>query len=478
MNPTPMPPKTLYEKIWDNHVVREIPGQPAILYIDRHLIHEGTSPQAFAGLKAEGRKVRRPGLTFAVMDHSVLTTDRSLPILDLDAAKQFDALAANCKESRVPLFDMHSKNQGIVHIIGPELGITQPGQTVVCGDSHTSTHGAFGALAFGIGTSEIEHVLATQCLVQSRSKTLHILVHGKRPKGVTAKDIILAIIGRIGISGGNGHVIEYAGEAIRALSMDGRMTVCNMTVEGGARAGMVAPDDTTFSYMEGRSFVPRGKEFQEAVARWKQLRSDDGAKFDSTMEFNAPDIAPQVTWGTNPGMVTSVNSRVPDPASFSDPNDQKAGESALKYMGLKPGTPIVDIPVDRVFIGSCTNSRLDDLRAAAQLVAGKHVSKTVKQALIVPGSRGIKAAAEKEGLDKIFTAAGFEWRDAGCSMCIGMNPDILLPHERSASTSNRNFEGRQGKDARTHLVSPIMAAAAAIAGHFVDVREFDVAHVE
>jgi 3-isopropylmalate/(R)-2-methylmalate dehydratase large subunit len=473
-----MTAKTLYEKIWDNHVVYEEPGKPSLLYIDRHLIHEGTSPQAFSGLRAEGRKVRRPDLTFAVMDHSVPTKDRTLPIIDQDAKAQFDALEKNCKESGVRLFDMNSKNQGIVHIIGPELGITQPGQTIVCGDSHTSTHGAFGTLAFGIGTSEVEHVLATQCLVQGESKTLHILVHGKRPKGVTAKDIILAIIGKIGIGGGTGHVAEYGGQAIRELSMDGRMTVCNMTIEGGARAGMVAPDETTFAYLEGRPFVPRGKEFQEAVERWKLLTTDDGAKFDMTVELQAENIAPQVTWGTNPGMVTAVTDRVPDPGSFQNPDDQKATERALHYMGLKAGTPIVDIPVDRVFIGSCTNSRLDDLRAAAHLIAGKHVAKNIKQALIVPGSRGIKAAAEKEGLDKIFSEAGFEWRDAGCSMCIGMNADVLPPHERSASTSNRNFEGRQGRDSRTHLVSPVMAAAAAIAGHFVDVREFDVAHVE
>ena len=473
-----MPLNTLYQKIWDDHVVWEEPGKPALIYIDRHLIHEGTSPQAFASLRAEGRNVRRPELTFAVMDHSVPTKDRTLPIVDNDARLQFEALEKNCREFGVRLFDMNSRNQGIVHIIGPELGITQPGQTIVCGDSHTSTHGAFGTLAFGIGTSEVEHVLATQCLAQARSKTLHILVDGKRPKGVTAKDIILAIIGKIGIGGGTGHVAEYGGEAIRALSMDGRMTVCNMSIEGGARAGMVAPDETTFAYLEGRAFVPRGKAFEEAVDRWKRLRTDDGAKFDMTVELQAEKIAPQVTWGTNPGMVTSVTSRVPDPHEFKDPNDQKATESALRYMGLKPGTPIVDIPVDRVFIGSCTNSRLDDLRAAAHLVVGKHVAKNIKQALIVPGSRGIKSQAEKEGLDKIFTAAGFEWRDAGCSMCIGMNADVLPPHERSASTSNRNFEGRQGKDSRTHLVSPVMAAAAAIAGHFVDVREFDVAHVE
>ncbi len=473
-----MAPRTLYQKIWDAHVVHEEPLKPALLYIDRHLIHEGTSPQAFAGLRAEGRKVRRPDLTFAVMDHSVPTTDRTLPILDTDAKGQFDALEKNCRETGVRLFDMNSRHQGIVHIIGPELGITQPGQTIVCGDSHTSTHGAFGTLAFGIGTSEVEHVLATQCLVQTRSRTLHVVVNGRRPNGVTAKDIILAIIGKIGISGGTGHVIEYAGEAIRALSMDGRMTVCNMSIEGGARAGMVAPDETTFAYLEGRPFVPRGRDFQEAVARWKQLASDAGALFDATVELDAAKVAPQVTWGTNPGMVTSVTERVPHPASFRDPVDQKATERALQYMGLEAGTPIVDIPLDRVFIGSCTNSRLDDLRAAAELVAGKHVARNIKQALVVPGSRGIRAQAEDEGLDRIFRDAGFEWRDAGCSMCIGMNPDVLPPHERCASTSNRNFEGRQGKDGRTHLVSPLMAAAAAIAGHFVDVREFASAAVE
>ena len=412
------------------------------------------------------------------MDHSVPTTDRTLPILDTDARLQFEALEKNCRETGVRLFDMHSHNQGIVHVIGPELGITQPGLTVVCGDSHTSTHGAFGTLAFGIGTSEVEHVLATQCLVQTRSKTMHVVVNGKRPKGVTAKDIILAIIGKIGIGGGNGHVVEYAGEAIRSLSMDGRMTVCNMSIEAGARAGMVAPDETTFAYLDGRPFVSRGKAFQEAVERWQQLPSDPGARFDMTVELNAAEIAPQVTWGTNPGMVTDVTGRVPDPSEFRDANDKKATESALKYMGLKPGTRIVDIPLDRVFIGSCTNSRLDDLRAAARLVAGKHVACSIKQALVVPGSRVVKTEAEKEGLDRIFREAGFEWRDAGCSMCIGMNADVLPPRERSASTSNRNFEGRQGRDSRTHLVSPLMAAAAAIAGHFVDVRSFDVSELE
>src|ERR1700720_1118957 len=465
--------KTLYQKIWDSHVVREEPGQPSIIYIDRHLVHEGTSPQAFAGLRAEGRKVRRPDLTFAVMDHSVSTTDRTLLILDNDAKLQFDALEKNCREFGVRLFDMNSKNQGIVHIIGPELGITQPGQTLVCGDSHTSTHGAFGTLAFGIGTSEVEHVLATQCLVQSRSKTMHIVVNGKRPKGVTAKDIILAIIGKIGIGGGTGHVAEYGGEEIRSLSMDGRMTVCNMTIEGGARAGMVAPDETTFAYLEGRPFVPRGKEFQEAVSYWKSLVTDPDAKYDSTVTIETDKLAPMVTWGTNPGMVTQVTDRVPDPHSFKDPVDRKAAESALIYMDLKPGTRIEDIALDRVFIGSCTNSRIEDLRLAAKVVAGKHVSKDLKQALVVPGSRRVKAEAEAEGLDKVFTQAGFEWRDAGCSMCIGMNDDVLQSGERCASTSNRNFEGRQGKGGRTHLVSPLMAAAAAIEGHFVDIRKWN-----
>src|ERR1700681_3891198 len=449
--------KTLYQKIWDSHVVYEEPGNPALIYIDRHLIHEGTSPQAFAGLRAEGGKVRRPDLTFAVMDHSVPTKDRTLPIIDTDARLQFEALEKSCRETGVRLFDMNSRNQGIVHIIGPELGLTQPGQTIVCGDSHTSTHGAFGTFAFGIGTSEVEHVFATQCLPQYESKTMHIVINGKRGKGVSAKDIILAIIGKIGIAGGAGHVVEYAGEAIRALSMDGRMTVCNMSIEGGARAGMIAPDDTTFAYLEGRPYVPRGKAFQEAVQGWKTLATDSGAEFDSTVTLEASEISPQVTWGTNPGMVTGVTERVPDPGSFREPDDQKAVARALEYMGLKAGTPLVDIPIDRVFIGSCTNSRLDDLRAAAQVVAGKHVAKNLKGALVVPGSMTIKEKAEAEGLDKIFKDAGFEWRDAGCSMCIAMNPDVLLPGERAASTSNRNFEGRQGKESGTNRERPIMA---------------------
>ncbi len=473
-----MPALTMYEKVWSAHVVREEPGRPALIYIDRHLVHEVTSAQAFAGLKAAGRKVRRPDLTFAVMDHSVPTTDRRLPMLDRSAAAQFAALARNCQENGILLFDMNDRNQGIVHIIGPELGITNPGQTIVCGDSHTSTHGAFGALSFGIGTSEVEHVLATQCLAQFKSKSMLVQVNGHRTPGVTAKDIVLAIINKIGISGGNGHVIEYAGEAIRELSMEGRMTVCNMSIEGGARAGMVAPDETTFAYLEGRPYVPRGKDFQAAVDFWKSLVSDPGAAYDSFVDLDAQTIAPQVTWGTNPGMGADVTGRVPDPGSFRDPVARTAAERALEYMGLEPGTPITEIPLDRIFIGSCTNARIEDLRLAARVLDGKKVSPTIKGALVVPGSRRVKAQAEQEGLDKIFVAAGFEWRDAGCSMCLAMNPDVLPSGERCASTSNRNFEGRQGKGGRTHLVSPMMAAAAAVAGHFVDIRQWDVGHVE
>ena len=469
-----MNPKTMYDKIWESHVVREASGEPALIYIDRHLVHEGTSPQAFAGIEAAGRKVRRPDLAFAVMDHSVSTKNRNLPIVDENARLQFEALSENCRKHGVHLFDMFSRNQGIVHVIGPELGITQPGMTIVCGDSHTSTHGAMGALAFGIGTSEVEHVLATQCLVQDHSKTMHVFFNGKRPRGISSKDLVLAMIGKIGIAGGTGYVIEYGGEAVRGLSMEARMTVCNMSIEGGARAGMVAPDDTTFKYLEGKPFVPRGKAFDEVVESWKKLPSDPGAKFDATVEIDTAQIAPQVTWGTNPGMVTSVTGRVPDPNSFSDPDQQKAAVRALEYMALRPGTAITDISVDRVFIGSCTNARLEDLRAAAHVVAGKHVARSLKAALVVPGSRLVKVKAEQEGLDRIFLDAGFEWRDAGCSMCLAMNDDVLPPGERSASTSNRNFEGRQGKGSRTHLVSPIMAAAAAIAGHFVDVRELGV----
>jgi 3-isopropylmalate/(R)-2-methylmalate dehydratase large subunit len=467
-----MAARTMYEKIWEAHRVREEPGQPALIYIDRHFIHEATSPQAFAGLKAADRKVRRPDLTFAVMDHSVPTQNRNLPLADSVAAAQFDALARNCRETGVLLLDMHHSRQGIVHIIGPELGITQPGQTIVCGDSHTSTHGAFGTLAFGIGTSEVEHVLATQCLSQFRSKTMLVRVNGRRPRGVTAKDVVLAIIGEIGISGGNGSVIQYDGDVIRGLSMEGRMTVCNMSIEGGARAGMVEPDETTFAYMEGRAFVPRGKDFQIAVDHWKSFATDPGAAFDRVIELEGETLAPQVTWGTNPGMVTAVTGCVPDPGLFSDADQRKAAARALEYMALQPGTRITDIPLDRVFIGSCTNSRIEDLRLAARVLEGKRIAPSVKQALAVPGSRGVKAQAEKEGLDKIFGAAGFEWRDAGCSMCIGMNADVLPSGERCASTSNRNFEGRQGKGGRTHLVSPMMAAAAAVAGHFVDIRDW------
>jgi 3-isopropylmalate/(R)-2-methylmalate dehydratase large subunit len=467
-----MSARTLYEKIWEAHVVAQEPGQPAIIYIDRHLVHEATSPQAFSGLKVAGRKVRRPDLTFSVVDHSIPTKNRHLPITDNVAAAQMEALTRNCREHGILLFDRGSPNQGIVHVIGPELGITQPGLTIVCGDSHTSTHGGLGALAFGIGTSEVEHVLATQCLLQFKSKTMLVQVDGRCAPGVTAKDIILAIIGKIGIAGGTGHVIEYAGQAIRDLSVEGRMTVCNMSIEGGARAGMVAPDDTTFAYLEGRPLVPRGQDFTAAVERWKSLATDPGASFDKVVKLDAAEIAPQVTWGTNPGMVTDVNGKVPEPGSFADPVDRQAATRALEYMALKPGTPITDIPLDYIFIGSCTNARLEDLRLAARVVAGKHVAKSLKEALVVPGSMQVKAAAEREGLDKIFLDAGFEWRDAGCSMCLAMNPDVLPPGERSASTSNRNFEGRQGKGSRTHLVSPMMAAAAAIEGHFVDIRNW------
>ena len=473
-----MPSQTMYEKIWNAHVVREEPGKPTLIYIDRHLVHEVTSAQAFAGLRAAGRKVRRPDLTFATMDHSVPTTDRSLPMVDKAAVAQFAALAQNCKENGILLFDMNDRNQGIVHIIGPELGITNPGQTIVCGDSHTSTHGAFGALAFGIGTSEVEHVLATQCLSQFKSKPMLVRVNGNRPQGVTAKDIILAIIGKIGTAGGTGHVIEYAGEAIRELSMEGRMTVCNMSIEGGARAGMVAPDDTTFAYLEGRPYVPRGREFQDAVEHWKKFTSDPGASYDRVVELEAAKIAPQVTWGTNPGMVADVTGSVPHPGSFSDSVSRQSAERALEYMALKPGTRIADIPIDRVFIGSCTNARIEDLRLAARVLDGKKIASTIKGALAVPGSRRVKAQAEAEGLDKIFRAAGFEWRDSGCSMCLAMNPDVLPSGERCASTSNRNFEGRQGKGGRTHLVSPLMAAAAAVEGHFVDIRKWGVGRVE
>ena len=442
-----------------------------ILYIDTHLVHEVTSPQAFEGLRLNNRKVRRPELTFATMDHNVPTTDRSLPITDLIAAKQMETLAENCAEFDIPLYDIDSPEQGIVHVIGPELGITLPGTTIVCGDSHTSTHGALGALAFGIGTSEIEHVLATQCLLQQKSETFEIRIDGTLPYGVTAKDIILAIIGHIGIDGGNGAVVEYTGSAIRALSIEERMTVCNMSIEAGARAGMIAPDDTTYEYIAGKRFAPKGEDFDAAVENWKQLPTDEGATYDRTLILDAADIAPQVTWGTNPGMVTDVTGHVPDPADMATTDEKTATEHALAYMDLQPGTPITDIPVDRVFIGSCTNSRISDLRAAAEVAKGRKVAENIS-AMVVPGSQAVKRQAEAEGLDKVFREAGFEWREAGCSMCLGMNPDTLSPGQRCASTSNRNFEGRQGKGGRTHLVSPQMAAATAVTGRFVDIRKF------
>ncbi len=466
-----MAPKTMFDKIWESHVVHQEPDQPAILYVDLHLIHEVTSPQAFEGLRLTGRRVRRPDLTVATADHNVPTWPRSLPVTDEIALKQIQTLSSNCKEFGITLYDMHSPGQGIVHVIGPEMGYTQPGMVVVCGDSHTSTHGAFGAFALGIGTSEIEHVLATQCLRQYKPKTMEVRVNGPLPKGVTAKDLILGIIGRIGIDGGTGHVIEYTGEAVRSLSMEGRMTMCNMSIEAGARAGMIAPDATTFAYVKGRSRAPKGRDFDAAVARWKKLASDPGAAFDKLVEIDAASLAPFVTWGTNPGMVVPVTGKVPDPSSFALPADKAAAERALVYMGLTPGTRVQDIALDRVFIGSCTNSRIEDLRAAAAVAKGRKVNTKVN-AMVVPGSMSIKKQAEEEGLDRIFKEAGFDWREAGCSMCLGMNPDVLQPGERCASTSNRNFEGRQGKGGRTHLVSPQMAAAAAIAGHFVDIREW------
>jgi 3-isopropylmalate/(R)-2-methylmalate dehydratase large subunit len=461
----------MFEKIWDAHVVHEEPGQPSLIYVDLHLVHEVTSPQAFDGLRMAGRQVRRPDLTVATADHNTPTWDLSLPITDEISQAQLDALTRNCEEFGVTLYDRFSPMQGIVHIIGPDLGYTQPGKTVVCGDSHTSTHGALGALAVGIGTSEVEHVLATQTLRQFKPRTMEVRVDGNLPLGVTGKDIILGIIGRIGVNGGTGHVIEYSGEAIRSLSMDGRMTVCNMSIEGGARAGMIAPDDTTFDYVRGRQFAPKGDEFDAAVERWRQLPTDAGATYDKLVEIEAADLEPFVTWGTNPGMVAKVTGRVPDPAGFDQPAEREAAERALTYMGLEPGTPMQDIKIDRVFLGACTNSRIEDLRTAANVVRGKRVNPNV-YAMVVPGSARVKMQAEQEGLDRIFADAGFDWRVAGCSMCLGMNPDILEPGQRCASTSNRNFEGRQGKGGRTHLVSPSMAAAAAIAGHFVDIREW------
>jgi 3-isopropylmalate/(R)-2-methylmalate dehydratase large subunit len=465
-----MKPKTMFEKIWEAHIVHEEAGQPSLLYIDRHLVHEVTSPQAFEGLRLTGRRVRRPELTFATMDHNVPTTNRKLPIQDAVSALQIETLVQNCTEFGVTLFDLNSPDQGIVHVIGPELGLTLPGTTLVCGDSHTSTHGAFGALAFGIGTSEVEHVLATQCLLQDKPKTFMIELNGRLPYGVEAKDIILSIIGRIGTDGGTGSVIEYMGETIRRLTMEERMTICNMSIEGGARAGMIAPDETTFNYLQGRRYAPA--DFNAAVERWKQLPTDIGARFDRVLRIDAASLAPQITWGTNPGQVVAVDSLVPNPADFSDPNARKSAERALDYMGLRTGMAMTAIPIDRVFIGSCTNARIEDLQRVARFVKGKRVSSKV-YAMVVPGSQQVKKQAEAQGLDRIFKEAGFDWRESGCSMCLGMNPDILKPGERCASTSNRNFEGRQGKGGRTHLVSPIMAAAAAVEGHFVDVRKYE-----
>jgi 3-isopropylmalate/(R)-2-methylmalate dehydratase large subunit len=466
-----MAAQTLFEKIWNSHTVRESPGEPALLYIDLHLIHEVTSPQAFEVLRSSGRKVHALGRTFATLDHNVPTIDQAKPIADPDSALQVEMMRRNCRDFGVTLFDIGSPEQGIVHIIGPDLGLTQPGMTIVCGDSHTATHGAFASLAFGVGTSEVGHVLATQCLWEEKPKTLEIRVDGKCGLGVTGKDLILGIIGRIKTDGATGFVVEYRGSAIEALSMEERMTVSNMTIEAGARAGMIAADQKTVDYLRGRRYVPTGAEFEKLAQRWLEFRSDENARFDRSISFNASTFAPQVTWGTNPGMVTEVNGKVPDPAALDNKEQREAVERALEYMGLKPGTRIEDIKIDRVFIGSCTNSRVSDLQAAAQIVKGRRVANHV-QAMVVPGSHMVKTEAEKLGLDRIFKEAGFEWREPGCSMCLGMNPDILKPGERCASTSNRNFEGRQGKGGRTHLVSPIMAAAAAVAGHFTDVRDW------
>ena len=463
-------PRTLFEKVWEAHLVSEPTGRSPIIYIDLHLVHEVTSPQAFDGLRASGRPVRQPLRTVATVDHNIPTEPRGTPITDPIAARQIEALQKNCKEFGVRLFDINSPEQGIVHVIGPELGLTQPGMTIVCGDSHTSTHGAFGSLAFGIGTSEVEHVLATQCLPQRKPKTMKIEVSGRLPEGVTAKDLALGVIGKIGTDGATGYVIEYAGEVVRGLSMEGRMTLCNMSIEAGARAAMVAPDETTFAYVKGRRFAPQGDAWEKSVTYWKTLTSDTGARFDKVLNIDAATLAPFVTWGTNPGMVVQVTERVPELNGGSEA-DRRATEQALEYMGLQPGTPIEEIAVDRVFIGSCTNSRLEDLRAAARVAKGYRVNPKVR-AMVVPGSQAVKQAAEKEGLQRVFQEAGFEWRESGCSMCLGMNPDILQPGERCASTSNRNFEGRQGRGGRTHLVSPMMAAAAAISGHFTDIRKW------
>ncbi|HEY1784949.1 MAG TPA: 3-isopropylmalate dehydratase large subunit [Pirellulales bacterium] len=463
-------PRTMFEKIWDAHVVEAEAGKQTILYIDLHLVHEVTSPQAFEGLRLAHRRVRRPELTVATPDHNVPTTDRRLPIADPISKQQIDTLRTNCRQFGIRMYDLDDHQQGIVHIIGPELGLTQPGMTIVCGDSHTATHGAFGALAFGIGTSEVEHVLATQTLLQYKPKTMELRVDGRLLSGVTAKDLILYLIGRLTTAGGTGYAIEYTGSAIRALGMEERMTVCNMSIEAGARAGMIAPDETTYAYLHHREFVPHN--FDAAVAHWRTLPSDPGARYDRTIVFNAEDVTPQVTWGTNPGQVVPVTGRIPDPNSLENESERKTAVSALEYMDLRPGQSIKDIQLDRVFIGSCTNGRIEDLRAAAAVVRGYHVADRVG-AMVVPGSGQVKTQAEREGLDVVFREAGFEWREAGCSMCLAMNPDKLNPGQRCASTSNRNFEGRQGKGGRTHLVSPAMAAAAAVSGHFVDIRQWN-----
>ena len=463
-------PKTLSQKVWDRHVVHSAPNEPDLLFIDLHLIHEVTSPQAFDGLRLGGRPVRRPDLTLATMDHNVPTNNLLEPVKDPISARQMEVLAQNCKQFGITLYPMGHPDAGVVHIIGPEQGLTMPGMTIVCGDSHTSTHGAFGALAFGIGTSEVEHVLATQTLPQREAKTLAVVVEGDLPLGVTAKDVALAIIGKLDTGGGIGSVIEYRGSAIRGLSMEGRMTLCNLSIEAGARAGLIAPDDTTFAYLEGRRHAPKGKEWEAALEDWRTLVTDDDAIFDTTVTLNAADIEPQVTWGTNPGQVIPLSARIPSPESFEDPVLQNAATRALEYMGLAADTPMTDVKVDTVFIGSCTNGRIEDLRAAAHVIEGKTVAKGMR-ALVVPGSNSVKEVAEAEGLDKIFSAAGFEWRGAGCSMCLAMNPDKLAPGERAASTSNRNFEGRQGPGGRTHLVSPAVAAATAIAGHFANPKD-------
>jgi 3-isopropylmalate/(R)-2-methylmalate dehydratase large subunit len=466
-------PKTLFEKVWDTHVVRAVEGEPTLLYIDLHLVHEVTSPQAFEGLRLAGRKVRRPDLTFATIDHNVPTTSNErFVIKDQIAAQQIITLRKNCEASGIRLFDIGSGQQGIVHVIGPELGLTQPGKTIVCGDSHTSTHGAFGALAFGIGTSEVEHVLATQCVAQKKPRSMRISVSGKLPEATTSKDLILDIIRRIGTDGGTGYVIEYGGEAIGALTMEERMTVCNMSIECGARAGMIAPDDITFAYLKGRLYTPEGDAWDDVVARWPQLVTDDGASFDHEITINGADLVPIVTWGTNPGMSVPVTSAIPNPDHARDASERSAMLAALNYMGLQPGTRIEELTLDRIFIGSCTNGRLEDLRAAAKVMRGHKVHDGV-DVLVVPGSEAVKIAAEQEGLDRIFKEAGAQWREPGCSMCLGMNPDILAPRQRCASTSNRNFEGRQGRGGRTHLVSPATAAAAAVKGHFVDPRGWD-----